>query len=408
MTTTKKYTITALAILLVSVFLLAGCHANTPAQTGEIVSLGSDSGKLVLSVNPEIAISYDQNGDVTSLTGINDDGKEIVSAFGQADGTPCETVTSDLVRAIYEAGYFDEDVDGNDKNIVVQLIRGSIVPRESFLEDIKTSVVDTTKTFSLNASVIDIGDDDYDESYTTNERQSPYISKEKAMQIAAAQAGVPFDKALFSDREFDFDNGTAIYELEFFYQDTEYQYDIDAVNGTVLSYEHEKISGNTQQATQNTSYIGTEKAKSIALSNAGISAADATFTKTEFDFDDHTPVYEIDFYANGMEYEYEINATTGAVIKSERDYDDDHRTTNTSSSSSSQSNSYISAEKAKSAALSHAGVSASNATFKKVELDHDDRIAHYEIEFYANGMEYEYEINAATGAIIKSERDYDD
>ncbi len=404
MTIKRKYTLTASALFLSASLLLTGCNSSSKTpQTGEIISLGSDTGKIVLSVNPEITVSYDKDGQVTALDGVNDDGEKIVSAYGEADGKSCETVTADLVREIYEAGYFDDDVDGNDKNIVVQLVRGSAVPRESFLSDIKASVMNTTKSFSLNASVIDISDDDYDESYTTAERPSPYITKEKAMQIAALQAGVPFDQALFTDREFDFDDGAPIYELEFYYQDTEYDYEIDAVNGTVLSHRHKKINSGSIPSS-NTSYIGAEQAKSTALSHAGISASAAVFTKAEFDFDDGTPVYELEFYANGIEYEYEIHAGTGAVIKFERDRDN----SGTNTSKPTAGTSYISTEKAKSAALSHAGISASAAVFTKTKLDSNDGVIHYEIEFYANGVEYEYEIHATTGAVIDFDRDRDD
>ena len=63
------------------------------------------------------------------------------------------------------------------------------------------------------------------------------------------------------------------------------------------------------------------------------------------------------------------------------------------------------------AALKDAGVSSSSATFMKAKLDRDDGYYLYEIEFYSGDMEYEYEINALTGAILERDRermDYDD
>ena len=65
----------------------------------------------------------------------------------------------------------------------------------------------------------------------------------------------------------------------------------------------------------------------------------------------------------------------------------------------------IDAAAAKSAALSHAGLSASAVTGFQCELDEDDGRYRYEIEFRANGMEYEYEIDAATGTVLKAEMD---
>ena len=63
-------------------------------------------------------------------------------------------------------------------------------------------------------------------------------------------------------------------------------------------------------------------------------------------------------------------------------------------------------ERAKQIAVSHAGVS--GASFTKVELDTDDGIAVYEIEFKVGNTEYDYEINAASGAIISSSLEIDD
>lgn len=60
-------------------------------------------------------------------------------------------------------------------------------------------------------------------------------------------------------------------------------------------------------------YIGVDRAKEIALSHAGLT--DATFESAELDEDDGVMVYELDFIADGVEYEYEINALTGEIIK---------------------------------------------------------------------------------------------
>ena len=60
---------------------------------------------------------------------------------------------------------------------------------------------------------------------------------------------------------------------------------------------------------------------------------------------------------------------------------------------------YIGVEKAKSIALKHAGVKASDATFFTAKLDWDDGRAEYEIEFYSGSTEYDYDIDALTGEI---------
>ena len=70
-----------------------------------------------------------------------------------------------------------------------------------------------------------------------------------------------------------------------------------------------------------------EEAKQIALNKAGVKAAEATFTKAKLDYDDGREEYEFEFYANGMEYDVDVDANTGRVVKFEverngRDYYD--------------------------------------------------------------------------------------
>ena len=62
----------------------------------------------------------------------------------------------------------------------------------------------------------------------------------------------------------------------------------------------------------------------------------------------------------------------------------------------------------KSIALNHAGVSESKAYDMEIELDDEDGTLVYKVEFKFGGMEYSYEINAATGAILKHEAELDD
>ena len=69
---------------------------------------------------------------------------------------------------------------------------------------------------------------------------------------------------------------------------------------------------------------------------------------------------------------------------------------------------HIGIEAAKTAALQHAGISAKDVYDLSVESELDDRIPHYEVEFKSGGIEYGYEIDASTGAVLQYEREQDD
>ena len=150
--------------------------------------------------------------------------------------------------------------------------------------------------------------------------------------------------------------------------------------------------------------IGIEKAKEIAMSHAGVSAGSVSFVKAKLDTEDGVKVYDIEFYSGNVEYDYEINAATGAIVSFDQDIE--NYEIPTQPAAPTQAASVISVDKAKQIALSHAGVS--GASFKKVKLDKDDGVRVYEIEFKVGNVEYEYDIDASSGAIISSSSEIDD
>ena len=145
--------------------------------------------------------------------------------------------------------------------------------------------------------------------------------------------------------------------------------------------------------------IGVEKAKEIAMSHAGVSAGSVSFVKAKLDYEDGVKVYDIEFYSGNVEYDYEINAATGAIVSFDQDIENYAIPTQAATSG-------ISADRAKQIALSHAGVS--GASFTKVDLDTDDGVRVYEIEFKVGNVEYDYDIDATSGAILSSSSEIDD
>ena len=151
--------------------------------------------------------------------------------------------------------------------------------------------------------------------------------------------------------------------------------------------------------------IGIEKANEIAISHAGLSSGSVSFVKAKLDTEDGVKVYDIEFHSSNVEYDYEINAATGAIVSFDQDIENYEIPTQPAAPTQAAS-SVISVDKAKQIALSHAGVS--GASFKKVKLDKDDGVRVYEIEFKVGNVEYEYDIDASSGAIISSSSEIDD
>lgn len=143
-----------------------------------------------------------------------------------------------------------------------------------------------------------------------------YITADRAKEIALAHAGAAAG-ADFIRTELDFDGGRWEYEVEFYAGSTEYDYEIDAVTGEILSFDHD-VEGFQIPSAGGTAdgYITADRAKEIALARA---PGDSTVVKCKLDFDDGRAVYELELRSGRVEYECEIDAVTGAVLSWEID-----------------------------------------------------------------------------------------
>ena len=117
----------------------------------------------------------------------------------------------------------------------------------------------------------------------------------------------------------------------------------------------------------------------------------------ELDRENGRFIYEVEFKARGNEYDVKVDAYTGSVVGYECEPDDDAQPQPTNPPSGGN---LISEAQAKAIAFQRAGVSESQVSGFEIELDEDDGMMIYEIEFRANGREYSLEINAVTGAVI--------
>ncbi len=243
--------------------------------------------------------------------------------------------------------------------------------------------------------------------------QSTDIGADAAKSAALKHAGLSANQVTFIKAQRDYDDGRLVYDVEFYTSDTEYDYEIAAADGAVMKYETEKRPNVTAPTTPQPTDIGADAAKAAALKRAGIAdAASVTWMKCQHDWDDGWQKYELEFECGATVYECDVDAASGTVTKFESEPCDNlahhHNEDHHDEGGHSSGNADIGADAAKNAALSHAGLSSGQVTQLKCERDYDDGRLVYEVEFKSGGYEYDYKIDASTGAVLEHERDRDD
>ena len=222
-------------------------------------------------------------------------------------------------------------------------------------------------------------------SQEQTKEQTQMIPMEEAQEAALKAADIVAADADISATTLSEVAGVACYKVEFTSGEYAYAYTINAETGAVM-----EMSSQAQNAT-GTGTVDEAAAQKIALEHAGVKAADATITKSKLDYEDGHQVYDIEWYAGGAKYDYEIATDTGEIISSAYE----EKTMGTDSK-----NVTVSEADAKKTALDRV----SGATDKDLyewKLDYDDGRPEYEGKIIYGGTEYEFTIDAATGSVTE-------
>lgn len=467
----KKNRLLPIAVAAALVLVCLGGYLGLSyANRADLPAEYSVASVITLDVNPSLNIVMDESDKVLEVQPLNDDAKTVIGDMNFT-GSSLDVTVNALIGSMLVNGYLDDIRN----SILVSVENGDSAKAESLQQQVsdlissavgdggfeasvltqtvtatsesaalaeqygisegkaelilKVCAADPTLTAESLAplSVNDIsliagsrGISDSTVSQTGTASSKGYISVDEAKSAAYAHAGVAESDVVYVETDFDSEHGVMVYEVEFYAGNVEYEYDINAQTGEVVKYAQQNTGTSIPSGTVSGDYIGETAAKEAALSHAGVSEADVCWLKADFDSDDGIYLYELEFAANGVKYDYDVNALTGDIVKFEQEQtgnlSGNGNGANGSGTGSGNGNQYGSGDTgsfigeaaAKSAALSDAGVSESDVTRMKCELDRDNGSYKYEIEFDVGRMEYEYEVDASTGAILKSEHDYDD
>lgn len=457
---------------------------------GTVIRQGQGSTfDVEIDVNPGVILEVNRGKKVTDVITLNNDGEKVLDGM-DLKGANLDVAINALMFSIIKNGYINEMTN----SVLVTLTDEGGISGKNFVSEISDQITDSLKESSIEGSVLVQSADKTDElvslseqygitvgkaslikhltdsektaftfsqlaalsvnelnvlmseqsidngvAVTGNASRKAYIGEAAAESIAYAAFGVQKEQVTKTECKLDLDDGVLAYEVEFVVGDLEYECDINALTGEVLTCKSEKEDENEAWEPETTVsdtvvFKTKEEVKESILKKNGFVASDCRNFEIELDYEDGVAKYEVEFIYGDTEYEYEVNAVSGKILSytykniptqpavaepSSAETGTSTQTTVAVSTSADEKRTtaqptetkqvMIGKEKARSIALKHAGVSAGKV-IASAELETDDETKEkiYKVEFVYGGYEFEYEINAYTGNILDIEKEIDD
>ena len=357
--TTKRRWTSLIAACLAVMLLGGGLFYQRANAVASVVSL---------DVNPSIELKVNRSEKVLVCTPLNEDAKAILADMSNgADlkGAKLDVAVNAIVGSLVRNGY----LDSISSAIMISVEDKDTARAEKLQRELTSAVDGVLQTSEAKAAVL-----------------TQTLTQDAAREQQARENNISTGKAALVNRVL-----TINPELKF-----------DAL--AKLSVEELK---DLAEAGAPAMPIGKDAAAYAAEQYAGTTALDSVTAEVDSELDEFPAHYEVELHTAWGEFEYLVDAYTGKVLSGQKDLlatapvgDEAAKPTAASGD--------IGHAKAKSIALNHAGVSENKAYDMEIELDDEDGTLVYEVEFKSGNMEYSYEINAATGAILKHEAELED
>lgn len=447
------------AVAAVFVLMIAGIFSVQFYQTNYSV----DS-VVSLDVNPSIEIKTNQKEEVLAVNALNEDA-EIVIGEMSFKGCGLDVTVNALIGSMLRNGYLNEAAnsillsvcgDNDEKTAALQekltdeinailqtdtfsgAVLSQIVSPDSELQALADSYKISLGRAKLIQKFIDKNPQySFEElaGLTINElnllskkngltleevnstgdvSDKAYIGIDSAKDVAFSHAGVTDDVNVSKlEVEMDYEHGIMVYEVSFLYNNNKYNYEINANTGEIVEVKSNSVEDKEKDENEpgaDNVLISADEAKNLAFSHAGVTEQLAVFDmEIELDKENGKSVYEIEFSYKNSEYEYDIDASTGEILKFEktekknqnRFEGDDPKDTDKKPSDTADC---IGEEAAREVALSFAGLNATDITNYRFESYTQDDVPVYKIKFRAGGYQYGFDVNALTGEIVKYEK----
>jgi uncharacterized membrane protein YkoI len=245
-----------------------------------------------LDVNPSIELSINGKEKVIGAKAVNAEGEDILA---------------------------DMDLKGSNVNVACNAIVGSMMTK-GYLNDHSNSVLvsvsakDATKGHMIEESLSNGINAYMDDSAVSGAILGQYVEDDDELEDFAEQNGISLGKAWLIRNLLE-TGGQKMTEESLLSLSTQ--------ELIVLSQERNAYGGTLHGTAYTGEYIGYENALATALADAGVDASQVSDSHVEMDCENGAIIYEVEFKYGGQEYEYEVDAVSGNIVKSEAEADDD-------------------------------------------------------------------------------------
>ena len=360
--TTKRRWTSLIAACLAVMLLGGGLFYQRANAVASVVSL---------DVNPSIELKVNRSEKVLVCTPLNEDAKAILADMGNgADlkGAKLDVAVNAIVGSLVRNGY----LNSISSAIMISVEDKDAARAEKLQRELTSAVDGVLQTSEAKAAVL-----------------TQTLTQDAAREQQARENNISTGKAALVNRVLAIN-----LSLKF-----------DAL--AKLSVEELK---DLAEAGAPAMPIGKDAAAYAAEQYAGTTALDSVTVEVDPELDESPAHYEVELHTAWGEFEYLVDAYTGKVLSGQKDLLAAASTPSETMKPTAPSGAVqdIGHAKAKSIALNHAGVSENEAYDMEIELDDEDGTLVYEVEFKSGNMEYDYEIDAASGTILKHEAELDD
>lgn len=357
-------------------WLAAACLALLVTGGMLVQQANAVASVISLDVNPSIELQVNSSERVLRCLALNQEAQDILGGM-DLTGTQLDVAVNAIIGSLVQNGYLDSlssailiSVEDNDTQRGTRLQQDLTSQVDTALQNASANAAILSQTFTQDASLEtqarennisvgkaaliqavqalnssltfeDLSTLNVEELEQLRESGAPGlpIGTNAAANAAQEYAGVLEVSAVVWEVDPELDEYTPHYEVELETQWGEFEYKVDAYTGEILSGPADIMalapssngsstgtSSNTNTGTTNNSTsnqpIGSEAARSIAFSHAGVDASQIRKLEVEEEHDDGRYFYKVEFKSGQTEYEYEIDAYTGDIISAEQGYDD--------------------------------------------------------------------------------------